>query len=64
MDYFLRFCYSSIPNSEEIATELGLMYLDVNDTKRAFQQFGSVLAQSPNYVKAMVPLAYVIQVEL
>ncbi|XP_031784339.1 Bardet-Biedl syndrome 4 protein isoform X1 [Nasonia vitripennis] len=51
----------AVPESEEIATELGLMYLGLGDTKRAFQQFGTALAQSANYAKATLPMAYVMQ---
>lgn len=54
--------FSAVPESEEIATELGLMYLGLGDTKRAFQQFGTALAQSANYAKATLPMAYVMQV--
>ena len=51
-----------MPENEQIATDLGLMYLGLGDTKRAFQQFGTALAQSPNYAPATLPLAYVMQV--
>lgn len=56
-------CFSAVPESEQIATELGLMYLGLGDTKRAFQQFGTALAQSANYAKATLPMAYVMQVK-
>lgn len=53
---------SASPECEEILVELGLMYLRLGDTKRAFQQFGTALAQKPNYAKAILPMAYILQV--
>ncbi|KYM93702.1 Bardet-Biedl syndrome 4 protein like protein, partial [Cyphomyrmex costatus] len=49
------------PQSIDAATELGLLYLRIGDTQRAFQQFGAALAHSPNCVKAILPMAYVMQ---
>ncbi|XP_012225811.1 Bardet-Biedl syndrome 4 protein homolog isoform X1 [Linepithema humile] len=49
------------PESTDAATELGLLYLRIGDTQRAFQQFGAALAQSPNCVKAILPMAYIMQ---
>ncbi|XP_015587423.1 Bardet-Biedl syndrome 4 protein homolog [Cephus cinctus] len=49
------------PQSENIATELGLLYLKMGDTQRAFQQFGSALAQSPTCSKALLPMASIMQ---
>ncbi|KAG5317502.1 BBS4 protein, partial [Pseudoatta argentina] len=49
------------PQSIDAATELGLLYLKIGDTQRAFQQFGAALAHSPNCVKAILPMAYVMQ---
>ncbi|XP_014489483.1 PREDICTED: Bardet-Biedl syndrome 4 protein isoform X2 [Dinoponera quadriceps] len=50
-------------NSESIdaATELGLLYLRIGDTQRAFQQFGAALAHSSNCVNAILPMAYIMQ---
>ncbi|XP_014205883.1 Bardet-Biedl syndrome 4 protein [Copidosoma floridanum] len=53
--------FEAEPENEEIATELGQLYLGLGDTKRALQQFGMALARSPNYSKAILPLAYVVQ---
>lgn len=52
------------PESTEAATELGLLYLKIGDVQRAFQQFGAALAHSPTCTKAILPIAYVIQVRL
>ncbi|EFN70730.1 Bardet-Biedl syndrome 4 protein-like protein [Camponotus floridanus] len=49
------------PESIDAATELGLLYLKIGDTQRAFQQFGAALAYSPNCVKAILPMAYIMQ---
>ncbi|XP_016767910.1 Bardet-Biedl syndrome 4 protein homolog isoform X1 [Apis mellifera] len=49
------------PESIEAATELGLLYLKIGDVQRAFQQFGTAIAHSPNYAKAILPVAYIIQ---
>ncbi|XP_072757079.1 BBSome complex member BBS4 [Anoplolepis gracilipes] len=49
------------PESIDAATELGLLYLKIGDIQRAFQQFGAALAYSPNYVKAILPMAYIMQ---
>ncbi|CAL7949917.1 unnamed protein product [Xylocopa violacea] len=49
------------PESIEAATKLGLLYLKIGDIQRAFQQFGTALAHSPNCSKAILPIAYVIQ---
>ena len=38
------------------------MYLGLGDTKRAFQQFGDVLARSPEYDRATFAMAYIMQV--
>lgn len=54
--------HSGNSQSTDAATELGLLYLRVGDTQRAFQQFGAALAYSPNCVKAILPMAYVMQV--
>jgi len=56
------FTHSGNPQSIDAATELGLLYLRIGDTQRAFQQFGAALAYSPNCVKAILPMAYVMQV--
>ncbi|KAJ8673503.1 hypothetical protein QAD02_004765 [Eretmocerus hayati] len=50
-----------LPESEEITMDLGLTYLGLGDTKRAFQQFGTALAQSSTNVAAILPMAYVMQ---
>ncbi|XP_061930588.1 Bardet-Biedl syndrome 4 protein homolog isoform X2 [Apis cerana] len=52
---------SENPESIEVATELGLLYLKIGDVQRAFQQFGTAIAHSPNYAKAILPIAYIIQ---
>ncbi|XP_043507682.1 Bardet-Biedl syndrome 4 protein isoform X3 [Frieseomelitta varia] len=52
---------SQNPESIDAATELGLLYLKIGDVQRAFQQFGTAIAHSPNYTKAMLPIAYIIQ---
>ncbi|KAK9304065.1 hypothetical protein QLX08_004443 [Tetragonisca angustula] len=52
---------SENPESIEAATELGLLYLKIGDVQRAFQQFGTAIAHSPNCTKAMLPIAYIIQ---
>lgn len=57
--FFMR---SGNPQSIDAATELGLLYLKIGDMQRAFQQFGAALAHSPNCVKAILPMAYVMQV--
>ncbi|XP_066589421.1 Bardet-Biedl syndrome 4 protein [Prorops nasuta] len=49
------------PESVDAATELGLVYLRIGDTQRAFQQFGAALAQSPNYPNALLPMAFIMQ---
>ncbi|XP_011138957.1 Bardet-Biedl syndrome 4 protein [Harpegnathos saltator] len=49
------------PESIDAATELGLLYLKIGDTQRAFQQFGAALAHSPNCVNAILPMAYIMQ---
>lgn len=49
------------PENTDAATELGLLYLRIGDTQRAFQQFGAALAHSPNCVKAILPMAYIMQ---
>ncbi|KAH0945248.1 hypothetical protein HN011_008098, partial [Eciton burchellii] len=49
------------PENIDAATELGLLYLKIGDTQRAFQQFGAALAHSPNCVKAILPMAYIMQ---
>ncbi|TGZ54642.1 Uncharacterized protein DBV15_06141 [Temnothorax longispinosus] len=49
------------PQSIDAATELGLLYLRIGDMQRAFQQFGAALAHSPTCVKAILPMAYVMQ---
>lgn len=54
--------YSGNPQSVDAAIELGLLYLRIGDTQRAFQQFGAALAHSPDCVKAILPMAYVMQV--
>jgi len=56
------FTCSGNPQSIDAATELGLLYLRIGDMQRAFQQFGAALAHSPNCVKAILPMAYVMQV--
>ncbi|XP_020290163.1 Bardet-Biedl syndrome 4 protein homolog isoform X1 [Pseudomyrmex gracilis] len=52
---------SGNPESIDAATELGLLYLRIGDAQRAFQQFGAALAHSPNCVKALLPMAYIMQ---
>ncbi|XP_031774161.1 Bardet-Biedl syndrome 4 protein homolog isoform X2 [Apis florea] len=52
---------SENPESIEAATKLGLLYLKIGDVQRAFQQFGTAIAHSPNYTKAILPIAYIIQ---
>ncbi|XP_015126742.1 Bardet-Biedl syndrome 4 protein [Diachasma alloeum] len=47
--------------SEDAAIELGLVYLRAGDDQQAFQQFGTVLAQSAGCTAAIVPMAYIIQ---
>jgi len=54
--------HSGNPQSIDATTELGLLYLRIGDTQQAFQQFGAALAYSPNCVKAILPMAYVMQV--
>ncbi|XP_025075758.1 Bardet-Biedl syndrome 4 protein [Pogonomyrmex barbatus] len=49
------------PQSIDAATELGLLYLRIGDMQRAFQQFGAALAYSSNCVKAILPMAYIMQ---
>ncbi|XP_050450351.1 Bardet-Biedl syndrome 4 protein homolog isoform X2 [Cataglyphis hispanica] len=49
------------PESIDAATELGLLYLKIGDMQRAFQQFGAALAYSPNCIKAILPMAYIMQ---
>ncbi|KAL0108838.1 hypothetical protein PUN28_014154 [Cardiocondyla obscurior] len=49
------------PQSIDAAIDLGLLYLKIGDSQRAFQQFGAALAHSPNCVKAILPMAYVMQ---
>ncbi|XP_076165097.1 Bardet-Biedl syndrome 4 [Ptiloglossa arizonensis] len=49
------------PESVEAATDLGLLYLKIGDVQRAFQQFGTALAHSPDCTRAILPIAYVIQ---
>ncbi|XP_032683157.1 Bardet-Biedl syndrome 4 protein homolog isoform X2 [Odontomachus brunneus] len=49
------------PESIDAATELGLLYLKIGDTQRAFQQFGAALAHSSNCVNAILPMAYIMQ---
>lgn len=56
--------FSENPESIEAATELGLLYLKIGDVQRAFQQFGTAIAHSPNYAKAILPVAYIIQVNV
>nr|XP_031825496.1 Bardet-Biedl syndrome 4 protein homolog isoform X1 [Nomia melanderi]XP_031825497.1 Bardet-Biedl syndrome 4 protein homolog isoform X1 [Nomia melanderi]XP_031825498.1 Bardet-Biedl syndrome 4 protein homolog isoform X1 [Nomia melanderi]XP_031825499.1 Bardet-Biedl syndrome 4 protein homolog isoform X1 [Nomia melanderi]XP_031825500.1 Bardet-Biedl syndrome 4 protein homolog isoform X1 [Nomia melanderi]XP_031825501.1 Bardet-Biedl syndrome 4 protein homolog isoform X1 [Nomia melanderi]XP_03182550 len=52
---------SGNPECIEAATELGLLYLKIGDVQRAFQQFGTALAHSPNCTRAILPIAYIIQ---
>lgn len=58
------FFFSGNPESIDAATEMGLLYLRIGDTQRAFQQFGAALAHSPNCVKALLPMAYIMQVRI
>ncbi|XP_076480150.1 Bardet-Biedl syndrome 4 isoform X2 [Bombus vancouverensis nearcticus] len=52
---------SENPESIEAATELGLLYLKIGDVQRAFQQFGTAVAHSPNCTRAILPIAFIIQ---
>ncbi|XP_048261727.1 Bardet-Biedl syndrome 4 protein isoform X4 [Bombus terrestris] len=52
---------SGNPESIEAATELGLLYLKIGDVQRAFQQFGTAVAHSPNCTRAILPIAFIIQ---
>ncbi|XP_043582982.1 Bardet-Biedl syndrome 4 protein homolog isoform X1 [Bombus pyrosoma] len=52
---------SGNPESIEAATELGLLYLKIGDVQRAFQQFGTAIAHSPNCTRAILPIAFIIQ---
>lgn len=59
---FTLFPFSGNPESIEAATELGLLYLKIGDVQRAFQQFGTAVAHSPNCTRAILPIAFIIQV--
>lgn len=59
---FTLFLFSGNPESIEAATELGLLYLKIGDVQRAFQQFGTAVAHSPNCTRAILPIAFIIQV--
>ncbi|XP_046618269.1 Bardet-Biedl syndrome 4 protein homolog isoform X1 [Neodiprion virginianus] len=45
----------------DVAVELGLLYLKLGDTQRAFQQFGLALVQQPICPEALLPMASVMQ---
>ncbi|KAK2583471.1 hypothetical protein KPH14_009440 [Odynerus spinipes] len=49
------------PESITVSTELGFLYLRIGDVQRAFQQFGTTLAHTPNCAKTLLPVAYIIQ---
>ncbi|XP_012258563.2 Bardet-Biedl syndrome 4 protein [Athalia rosae] len=52
---------SASPDNVDVAVELGLLYLKMGDTQRAFQQFGLALAQYPLRAEALLPMASVMQ---
>ncbi|XP_043276787.1 Bardet-Biedl syndrome 4 protein [Venturia canescens] len=52
---------SASGENEEASTELGLLYLKIGDHQRAFQEFGTVLANSPTNTKAILPMAFIMQ---
>ncbi|XP_033228310.1 Bardet-Biedl syndrome 4 protein homolog [Belonocnema kinseyi] len=49
------------PENEKIATELGLLYLQLGDNTRAIEQFETALSNSPNYSKALLSLGFINQ---
>lgn len=50
------------PDSIELATSLGLLYMKVGDHQKAFERFGSALAQDPNCSKALLAAGAMMQV--
>lgn len=50
------------PDSVELSTSLGLLYMEMGENQKAFEQFGSALAHYPDCSKALLGTALVLQV--
>ncbi|KAL7299540.1 hypothetical protein TKK_0007619 [Trichogramma kaykai] len=51
------------PDNNEVAADLGLLYLRLGDSRKAFQQFGKVLAEEPRCDRATFSMAYIMQTQ-
>jgi Tfp pilus assembly protein PilF len=50
------------PDSSELATSLGLLYMTTGQYQHAFEKLGSALAHDPMYTKALLAAGCVMQV--
>lgn len=50
------------PESVDLSTSLGLLYMKMGDNQKALEHFGSALAHNPDCIKALMGTALVMQV--
>lgn len=51
-----------MPNDPEVLTEIGVMYLKINDSKMAFERLFDVTKLNERYSKALIALGAILQV--
>lgn len=61
---FFIFCYRIIPENVDVLTEIGILYLKVNDTKSAFDKLFQATNLDGNCTKAIMALGAILQVSL
>lgn len=54
--------YRLTPNDPDVLTEIGVMYLKINDSKSAFERLFDVTKLNERYAKALIALGAILQV--
>lgn len=50
------------PNDPDVLTEIGVLYLKINDSKSAFERLFDVTKLNERYAKALIALGAILQV--
>lgn len=50
------------PNDADVLTEIGVLYLKINDSKSAFERLFDVTKLNERYAKALIALGAILQV--
>lgn len=60
-DYYID--YRSAPDSAQLATALGLLYLEEGKYQHALEKLGGALARDPQYAQALLAAGAMMQVK-